>query len=121
MSDINYEMQKFALEMKEECTKRGYVASICLADGKGHGEFYHNIEDVDFSVIRFIEKKGKIAMHFKSYMKTNPKKTQMCTNALAIIGDLLGMNALTFLDCFKELSERIDIEVEKGKIIPFNK
>ncbi len=119
MSDVDYEMQKFAIEMKEECTKRGYTASICLADGLGHGEFHHNIEEVDYSMIRFIEKKGKIAVHIKAHMKSEPVKTEKTVNAIAMLAEIIGMNAMTYISVMKFIKERLDIEEEESKIIPF--
>ena len=126
MSDVNKEMQNFALEIKEEATRRGYMVSVCLADGLGHGEFYHNAEEVEYSMIRIIEKKGKTALHFKSYMKTEPVKTNKCVNALAVMADIVGYNAMNFIEFFKHISARIEIEKEEGKdkegkIIPYNK
>ena len=121
MSDINKEMQAFALEIEEECTKRGYTASICLADGLGHGEFYNNIEDVDYSMIRYFEKNGKTAVHFKSHMQSKPVETNKCINALATISDIMGYNTLNFMESLKAIEARVEIEKEAGKIIPFGK
>lgn len=118
---VNEEMKRFALEFKDECTKRGYTTSICLADGLGHGEFYNNIEEVEYSMIRFIEKKGKTAIHFKSHMQSKPVETNMSFNALTVISDLTSMNAMNFIECLKGIEERIEVHKEKSKIIPFNK
>ena len=119
MSDINNDMQDFALEIKRQCTERGYTASICLADGLGHGEFYHNIEEVDYSMIRFIEKNGNLSIHFKSHMSSKPVETNKSLNALVVLADILGYNAMTFLESAKQIAKRIEIEKEESKIIPF--
>lgn len=119
MSDINKEMQEFALRVKEEATEKGYMLSICLADGLGHGEFYYNIEDVNYSMIRIIKKKGKQAIHFKAHMQSEPIKTNMSVNALAILSDIVGFNAMSFIEMYKSISDRIKIDKENGKIIPF--
>jgi len=118
VSNINKEMKKFALEFKEECTKRGYTASICLADGLGHGEFYNNIEDVDYSMIRYIEKNGKMAIHFKAHMESNPVNTNKSINALSTIADIVGFNAINFLETLKAIEARIKVERTEGKIYP---
>lgn len=119
MVDINKEMQEFALSIKDECTKRGYAASICLADGMGHGELYHNIEELDFSMIRLINKDGKTAIHFKAYMASEPVNSNKTFNALHVLADTTGMSAMNFIKMCEEIGERIEIEREESKIIPF--
>lgn len=115
MSDINKEMQAFARRVVEEATVKGYLLSICLADGNGHGEFHHNVEEIDYSMIKM---KGE-RIHVKIYMKSEKEKTEKFVNALIVMTDIAKYNALNYLELTKSIKRHLEVEETGAEVIPF--
>jgi len=121
MKGVSKELKSAMFEINKIIKEYDINATIILADGNGHGEFKVFHDEPTWSQIRFIPRKdGSVAVHTKAYMNSKPKETNRTINSMYCIQDLLGRIYLMNDNILKDIESKIEIEKDKGVIIPGN-
>lgn len=109
-------LKEAILKMVEIAKEYDVLASIVLADGLGHGEFYLNFDEPTWSQfeIKDIDENGK-ELTFKIRGKTDEEliKTEKTGNAVFVLTDIMVHQTKQLINVTKSIREDQNIVVEE--------
>lgn len=119
---VSKHLKKVMKDINAKLRKEDVMGIVLLADGKKSGEFGLFIDVPEWSNIRFVHKEdGSVVIHTKVHMKSSKEHTERTINGVYNLKGMLEHVYSALQHTVERWNQVVDIEEEKGKIIPIKK